>query len=158
MMNLTDLPALSTAALWAATFLIALASGLVPFVINLELYVLAVATLTQASPIAIVALATAGQMLGKLVLYQAGRGALNVKWIRRGAASRAANAFAKRPASGLTIVAVSAVTGFPPFYGVSLMAGTLRMPLVAFMTIGIIGRIVRFGVVYLAPVLFLAHR
>ena len=97
-------------------------------------------------------------MLGKFALYEAGRGALNVKWIRRGAASKAAGAFAKRPARGLTVVAVSAVTGFPPFYGVSLMAGTLRLPLAAFMTIGIIGRIIRFGVVYLAPGLFLAYR
>jgi membrane protein YqaA with SNARE-associated domain len=81
-----------------------------------------------------------------------------VKWIQRGAASKAASAFAKRPASGLTVVAVSAVTGFPPFYGVSLMAGTLRLPLVAFMTIGTIGRVIRFGAVYLIPGLFQALR
>jgi len=156
--NVPDLHTLSTAALWAVTFLTALVSGLIPFVINIELYLLAVAALTQASPVAIVGLATAGQMLAKFILYLAGRGALNVKWIQRGAASKAASAFAKRPASGLTVVAVSAVTGFPPFYGVSLMAGTLRLPLLAFMTIGTIGRVIRFGAVYLIPGLFQSLR
>jgi len=152
--SFSDLPALSTAALWAVTFLIALVSGLIPFVINIELYLLAVAALTKASPVAIVALTTAGQMLAKFILYLVGRGALNWKWIRRGAASKAAEAFAKHPASGITVVAVSAVTGFPPFYGVSLMAGTLRFPLVAFLTVGTIGRLLRFGAVYLLPSLF----
>ncbi|MCX6545262.1 MAG: hypothetical protein NTV05_12740 [Acidobacteria bacterium] len=153
-MSFADLPALGTTALWAATFLIALVSGLIPFVINIELYLLAVATLTKASPVAIVALTTAGQMLAKFILYQVGRGALKVKWIRSSATSKAADAFVKHPASGMTIVAVSAVTGFPPFYGVSLMAGTLRLPLVAFLTVGTVCRAIRFGAVYWAPSLF----
>jgi membrane protein YqaA with SNARE-associated domain len=149
-----DLPALSTAALWAATFLLALGSGLIPFVINTELYLLGVATLTDASPVAIVALATSGQMLGQFAVYQAGRGALNVGWIRRGAASRVASAFAKRPTNGLAVLALSSVTGFPPFYGVSFMAGTLRLPLAGFLLIGTVGRVLRFGAIFLVPELF----
>jgi membrane protein YqaA with SNARE-associated domain len=152
--SFSDLPALGTVALWTATFLIALVSGLIPFVLNIELYLLAVATLTKASPVAIVALTTAGQMLAKFILYQVGRGALNVKWIRRGTMSKAADAFVKHPASSMTVVAVSALTGFPPFYGVSLMAGTLRLPLVSFLTVGTVCRVIRFGAVYWAPSLF----
>jgi membrane protein YqaA with SNARE-associated domain len=72
-MTAFDPSGLSTAAPWAATFLFALGSGLVPFVFNTELYLLGVAVLTDASPVAIVALMTAGQMLGKFaVSFMAG--------------------------------------------------------------------------------------
>jgi membrane protein YqaA with SNARE-associated domain len=152
--NALDLQALSTAALWATTFLLALASGLVPFVINTELYLMSVAVLTDASPVAMVALATSGQMLGKFAVYQAGRGALNAAWIRRGASSRAATAVSGCPAKALGVLALSSVTGFPPFYAVSFMAGTLRLPLAAFLVIGTAGRVIRFAAVFLAPDLF----
>jgi len=153
-MDTANLPALGTAALLATTFLFALVSGIIPFVLNIELYLLAVATLTDASPVAIVGLATAGQSLAKLILYLVGKGALNFKWVKRGAASKAAGAFAKRPGSGLSIVAVSAVVGVPPLYGVSLIAGTLRLPLMAFMLIIVTGFLIRFGGIYLVPGLF----
>ena len=153
-MNAADLHALGTPALWVLTFVIALVSGLIPFVLNIELYVLAVAAFTNASPTAIVGLTTAGQMLAKYILYLAGQGALNVKWIKRSAMSKASEAFAHRSGSALTVVGVSSLTGIPPFYGVSLVAGTLRLPLVPFLVVGTIGRIVRFGACYLAPGLF----
>jgi membrane protein YqaA with SNARE-associated domain len=152
--DFSNLSSLGTAALCAATFAFALVSGVIPFVLNIELYLLAVAALTDASPFAIVGLATAGQTLAKVILYLVGKGALNIKWVKAGAASKAADAFAKRPGSGLGIVAVSSVVGFPPLYGVSLVAGTLRLPLVAFAVIVVAGRLIRFSGVYLAPGLF----
>jgi membrane protein YqaA with SNARE-associated domain len=148
------LPGLSTAALFAATFAFAFVSGIIPFVLNIELYLLAVAALTDASAVAIVGLATAGQTVAKVILYLVGKGALNIKWVKKSASSKAAGAFAKRPGSGLGIVALSAVVGFPPLYGVALIAGTLRLPLVAFTVLIIIGRLIRFGGVYLVPDLF----
>jgi membrane protein YqaA with SNARE-associated domain len=148
------LPSLSNTALCIATFFLALASGIIPFVFNLELYLLAVATLTDAPAVAIVGLATAGQTIAKFILYQVGKGALNVKWVKKSASSKAAGAFAKRPGSGLGIVAFSAVVGFPPLYGVSLVAGMLRLPAVAFVVLIVIGRLIRFGGIYLAPGLF----
>jgi membrane protein YqaA with SNARE-associated domain len=149
-----SLPALGTVALWSATFAFAFISGVIPFVLNIEIYLLAVATMTDASPVAIVGLATAGQSLAKLLLYLVGKGALNIKWVKRAAASKAAGAFEKRPGSGLSIVALSSLVGFPPLYGVSLVAGTLRLPLAAFTILIIVGRAIRFGAVYLAPQLF----
>lgn len=149
-----DPSGLGTAALWAVTFLLAFASGLVPFVINTELYLLGVALLTDASPVAIVALATGGQMLGKFAVYQAGRGSLRFPWIRRRAASGAAMAFAHRPAAALEVLCVSAVAGVPPFYAVSFVCGVLRLPLAAFLAIGTAGRIIRFTAVFLFPALF----
>ena len=153
-MTAIDLPAMGTAALCAVTFLLALASGLVPFVINAELYLLGVATLTDASPVAIVAMATLGQMLGKFALYQAGRGSLKIEWIRRRAASKAAAVIARRPANGLGLLGVSAITGIPPFYAVSFMCGVLRLPVAAFLSIGTAGRVIRFAAVFLFPALF----
>jgi hypothetical protein len=49
---------------------------------------------------------------------------------------------------------VSAVVGFPPLYGVALVAGALRLPAVAFTVIIFIGRLIRFGSIYLTPGLF----
>jgi membrane protein YqaA with SNARE-associated domain len=153
-MDTSYLPALSTTALFAATFTFALVSGIIPFVLNIELYLLAVAALTDASAVAIVGLATAGQTIAKVILYQVGRGALNIKWVKKSASSKAAGAFAKRPGSGLGVVAFSAVVGFPPLYAVSLVAGTLRLPVVAFTVLIVIGRLIRFGGIYLVPDLF----
>lgn len=153
-MDFANLPALSTAALWTITFAFAFVSGIIPFVLNIELYLLAVAALTDASLVPIVGLATAGQTIAKLILYFVGKGALNFTWVKKSAASKAAGAFAKRPGSGLGIVALSAVVGFPPLYGVALVAGTLRLPLAAFTVLIVIGRLIRFGGIYLAPGLF----
>jgi membrane protein YqaA with SNARE-associated domain len=150
----STLAELGPAALLAATFAFAFVSGIIPFVLNIELYLLAVAALTDASLVPIVGLATAGQTIAKLLLYLVGKGALNIKWVRKSAASKAADAFAKRPGGGLGIVAISAIVGFPPLYGVALAAGTLRLPVVAFTVIITIGRIVRFAAVFLAPELF----
>jgi hypothetical protein len=55
--DFSNLSALSTAALWTATFAFAFVSGVVPFVLNVELYLLAVAVLTDASLLPIVGLA-----------------------------------------------------------------------------------------------------
>jgi membrane protein YqaA with SNARE-associated domain len=152
--NPLDPQSLSTTALLVATFLLSFGSGIIPFIFNLELYLLAVAMLTDASPVAIVGLATAGQTIAKVILYLVGRGALNFKWVKRGAASKAIGAFEKRPGSGLGIVAFSAVVGFPPLYAVSLVAGTLRLPQTTFTIIIIVGRLIRFGGIYLTPQLF----
>ena len=153
-MDTSQLPALSTTALYAATFGLALLSGIIPFVFNIELYLLAVAALTGAPAAAIVGLATAGQTIAKFILYLVGRGALNIRWVKKSASSKAAGAFAKRPNSGLGIVAFSAVVGFPPLYAVSLVAGTLRLPAVAFTAVIVVGRLIRFGGIYLVPDLF----
>lgn len=153
-MDYSNLSSLGTVALYAATFGFAFLSGVIPFVLNIELYLLAVAALTDAPAAAIVGLATAGQTAAKLVLYLVGKGALNIRWVKKSASSKAAGAFAKRPGGGLGVVAVSSVIGFPPLYAVSLLAGTLRLPLAAFTVVIIVGRAIRFGAVYLVPGLF----
>jgi membrane protein YqaA with SNARE-associated domain len=145
---------LSTLALYAATFLMGLVSGTIPFVINLEIYLLGVAALSKAPAPAIVGLAAAGQMLAAYLLYLAGRGVLGAKFVRWKRREAAVKAFEKYRAHSLALVAVSSITGIPPFYGVSLAAGTVRFPLARFLIVGVIGRVVRFTLVYLAPAWF----
>lgn len=146
-----DPQSLTGPALYAATFVVGIVAGLIPFVINVELYLVAVAALTNASPVAMVGLMTLGQMIAKFLLYLAGKGALNLRFIRRERMERAAAAFDKYRGHTLGVVAFSAVTGFPPFYAVSLLAGAARLPAASFLVVGTVGRIIRFGAVYAAP-------
>jgi membrane protein YqaA with SNARE-associated domain len=148
---LPDLHHLTLPALYAATFLTALASGLIPFVLNLEIYLVAVATLSRAPAPAIVGLAVAGQMLAKFILYMTGKGVIRFRFVRQAKRDAAARTFEKYRNHSLALVAFSSVTGFPPFYGISLLAGAVHLPLASFLIVGTIGRIVRFTVVYLAP-------
>ena len=46
------------------------------------------------------------------------------------------------------------MTGVPPFYAVSFMAGALRLSAAAFLAIGTTGRVIRFTAVFLFPELF----
>lgn len=153
-MDFSGLAAYSTAAIWAATFAFAFVSGIIPFVLNIEVFLLAVAAFTDASLGPVVGLAAAGQTLAKYILYLVGRGSLNIKWVKKAAASKAADAFARRPRGSLSVVASSALVGVPPIYAVALMAGTLRLPQVAFLVVLFIGLLIRFGAIYLVPGLF----
>ncbi len=149
-----DLASMGTVVLYTVSFLMAVVSGLIPFVINIEAYLIAVAVIAHASPAPMVGVVTAGQMGAKLILYLTGMGALNLKFIKREKMEKAAAAFDKHRAHSMSVVAFSSLTGLPPFYAVSLFAGALRLPLAQFMVVGTIGRIIRFGAVYLAPGLF----
>ena len=50
---------------------------------------------------------------------------------------------------------LSSVVGFPPFYLITALCGTLRMPLQHFVLLGTTGRAIRFAVLLLLPQLFL---
>lgn len=149
-----ELSSLTTPVLYAISFLMAVVSGLIPFVINIEAYLIAVAALAHASPVPMVGTVTAGQMTAKLILYLTGMGALNLRFVRREKMAKAAAAFEKHRAHSMGVVGFSALVGLPPFYAVSLLAGALRLPLFQFMIVGTMGRVIRFGAVYLAPGLF----
>ncbi len=138
-------------AVYLATFVMAFASGIVPFVINTELCLAAVAVTTHAPAPVVVAVAATGQMLAKYTLYLAGRGTVSFKWVRQERRAKAEAAFERHRRHALALVGVSAVTGIPPFYGVSLVAGAVRLHALSFVAIGTVGRLVRFTVVYLAP-------
>lgn len=144
-------PFATPAGTYLTTLLVSLASGLIPF-INIEAYLVAVAALTPAAGWPVVLITTCGQMMAKYVLYQGGRHGLRPRAGRfKGRLERAEQAFRTHPTGPFAVVAVSAVTGVPPFYGVSVMAGALRLPLARFMIVATPGRLFRFAVVFFAP-------
>jgi membrane protein YqaA with SNARE-associated domain len=131
---------------------VGIVSGLVPFV-NIEVYIVGMATLTQAPPLAIILSTTLGQMIAKAILYQVGRGALDLPWLLRAKEKvhKASESLHRHEKGADAVVLLSAITGVPPFYGVSIAAGMLEMSFFSFMAIGTFGRILRFAAVFYLP-------
>ena len=91
-------------------------------------------------------------MTAKSVMYLAGRGVLSLPF---GKQQERMDAAAKK-LQGSKIgpggfVLVSAFTGLPPFYIVSILSGTLRIPFLVFFGPGTIGRLARFAIMVLFP-------
>jgi len=143
------------------TFGFCLLSSVLPF-LSAELYLLAASALVPPSVAPFLILAAAiGQMLGKSVLYFAGRGALELRPGRLrsmvdSVRQRYEQKGAAAPALGATMVLASAGTGVPPFFVVTVACGMFRVPYPTFLVLGMIGISARFSVVVLAPQLFKA--
>ena len=131
----------------AACFALTVMSAVAPW-INAEIVLLSFTT-AAASPAmtaALVLVATAGQMTGKMALYAAGyRGS-------RAPSERMARILGTwrprceaNPWRADWLVLVSSTIGIPPFIATSLLAGALRMRITRFVVAGSIGRLVRFG-------------
>jgi membrane protein DedA with SNARE-associated domain len=124
---------------------------LVPLV-NIEAYLLGVATLTRSQGWPVVLITTLGQMIAKVILYHGGRHGLRPMAGRFGGKlEKAESAFRRHPAGPDLVVFASAVTGLPPFYGVSVIAGMMRIPLARFLLISTPARFLRFALVFFAP-------
>lgn len=142
------------------SFGVGLLSGLVPAV-NTEAYLLMVATLAPHQVIApVVVFVTAGQMLAKGLLYLAGSGAVSSRFLaaRAGRLAGLGQRLARMRASTSAVVFSSAVTGIPPFYVVSVAAGSLHWSLARFLLVGGSGRLLRFAAVVALPGLLEAVR
>jgi membrane protein YqaA with SNARE-associated domain len=150
-LNATSL--INTWGLPAATYIYCLASGLLPFV-NAEafLVIISSAFLTKSQLLMVTAIASLGQMTAKCIMYSVTRASF--KRPPQKYEDRLARARAKldgwRYGSGFFIF-VSASTGFPPLYVVSILAGMLKMNFVTFLVFGLVGRFIRFGITLLFP-------
>jgi membrane protein YqaA with SNARE-associated domain len=128
-------------------------SGLVPL-LNTEAYLLAVsAWAPREALLPAVVLTTLGQMLAKALLYLAGsRGASPRLLGRRGARLGQLKARLERARTGAAaLVFASATTGVPPFYLVSVAAGSLGWSLARFLLVGGSGRLLRFAAIVAVP-------
>jgi membrane protein YqaA with SNARE-associated domain len=137
----------------ASCFPFFMVSALVPWV-NGEILMLGYAALAP-SPVylaGIAILATAGQMAGKCILYWAGRGVIPIK---KGRVAEVVNAwkgrFERSSKKTWGLVFVSAASGFPPFYVMSILVGAFRLRFPLFVAIGSCGRFVHFGTIALIP-------
>lgn len=139
--------------IYAATIIVGVLSGLVP-VVNGELFMLGAIELLAdddlPGALAIALLMAIGQMIAKVVLYQAARKATDAGTGRIARKLKEARVrVAKWRNKPLTILVLSAVLGLPPFYLVTLAAGILEIRFATFLWIGLLGRVVRFVVLAL---------
>ena len=136
----------------AGCFALTVVSAVVPWV-NAELVLLSFTTTTSSPGMmaALVVVATAGQMTGKLALYAAG-------WRSAGSPSariaRVLDTWRPRceanPWRADWLVLISSTIGIPPFIATSLLAGALRMRIARFLVAGGTGRLIRFGALAMA--------
>ena len=126
--------------------------ALIPFV-NTELYLIAAAAMApRALWVPLVVSGTVGAMVGKVVLYHAGRGVVHLpgERVQRGVEAMRTRLEA-RPTVGKLLYAASATAGIPPYYVVTVAAGAMRMNFTFFLVVGFVGRLLRFSVVVLLP-------
>ena len=138
-----------TIGIYGATLVVAIASGFIPL-INIEIYLIAVCLLTRSLPLAILlgVIAAAGQMVAKVGIYKASRAGTNLsKPDPKGKLARAREVMARWKDKPHLLTFVSASTGIPPFFIVSIVAGVLELPFIAFLAVGLLGRTIRFVVV-----------
>lgn len=122
-------------------------SAIVPWV-NAEVIVLSLPAVARSTPalVALVGVATLGQMAGKSVVYWAAR-----RGVRAPSASMQARLdgwrvrLEHRRFALPALVFVSSVVGMPPFYLITLLAGALGMNFPLYLAAGTAGRLVRFG-------------
>ena len=121
-------------------------SGVIPLV-NAELVVVGAAAALPAVGVPLVAaVSTVGQMSTKTTLFALARWApAKLPDRARAVVGRAAASVERRGGAMSSVVFASAAIGVPPFYGVSLASGALRMPMARFVLVGGLGRFLRFG-------------
>ena len=139
-----------SAALFFAALSGALVSSLVPFV-NAELLLLGLALGAPAAAPLLAVVVAVGQMAGKSALFFGGsrlsQSALESRlerWRLRRLGGRGA----------APLVGLSAFTGLPPFYLLSVAAPALGIRFRTFLVMGLAGRLLRFGGLVLLPELF----
>jgi membrane protein YqaA with SNARE-associated domain len=138
--------------LTASTFVVSFVSGFVP-VVSLELYLVSVAAIAGSGHfLPIVASATIGQVLAKLIFYLAARGVIRLPVKESTAKLESWRVrFESHPLGEDAALFLSAFLGFPPYYLVCILAGTLHLSLVRFLATGLVGRGLRFALVYAFP-------
>ncbi|HEY4179160.1 MAG TPA: hypothetical protein VGM90_20090 [Kofleriaceae bacterium] len=145
----------ATIGIYGATFIIAIISGFVPLV-NAEIYLAAVAISTKSIPLAIVLgmITALGQMVAKVGIYKAAQKGANLKkYEENGKLEKARRLMAKWKDKPHVLTFISASTGIPPFFIVSLVGGLLELPFAAFMAVGFVGRSIRFVTVAIIAVM-----
>jgi membrane protein YqaA with SNARE-associated domain len=142
---------------FGSMFSAAVVSAFLPAV-NAEIILLgASAALAPRYAVFLVLAATMGQMVGKSSMFYGARG---VKFFQRGRIKQQIDAIDERMTRRHGTVGwfmfVSATTGLPPFYMVSIASGLTGVSFFRFLIAGFAGRFVRFSVVVMFPQLIKA--
>lgn len=139
------------AAYWVlASFVVSALGGVLP-IFNVEVWLVGMAATCPAAFVPVVLAASLGQMAAKALLYRTGRAALPALKRRRPGVEDAIRRLAGHGARSSSLVFASAFAGVPPFYLVSLAAGVAGFPFLRFLALGLVGRLLRFMLVFLLP-------
>jgi len=138
--------------LYLATFLFCMVGGFIP-IFNSEAFLLTISAISPLSVIIpVILLASAGQIVAKAVMFFAGRGVINLSVEKyKAKLEKVKQKFEKWQKTTNLFIFISASTGVPAFYLVSLLAGSLKLEFWKFCVIGFLGILVRFLVIFLFP-------
>jgi len=128
-------------------------SAIIP-VFNMEAFIAVAYAQSSHHPLMLSFVGSLGQNSGKLVWFYICRGALDIPWLkkrmetpRRQAQYEKWSAYVQgRPVMSAVLTFVSAAVGFPPFFAMAMIAGTLRMNAAVFFLAGLVGRTLFFWV------------
>jgi membrane protein YqaA with SNARE-associated domain len=140
--------------IYAGAFAVAAVSSVVP-IVAIEVFLVGLAlalALPPAALAAIVLLAAAGQVTGKLPIYYAARGAAGLAGPHRARLERLRAWVARYPSKTL-VLASSAILGLPPFSLAATAAGALAIPVGTFCAVVFVGRALRFALLVAAAAL-----
>ena len=143
----------SLAGIYLSCFGLSVVSALVPWV-NGEILLLSfTATASSFSDTAsLVFAAAAGQMIGKCVLYWTARQGLSTRSrFIRGSMKSWIERLQSSALNRQWLIFLSSTVGIPPFYVISILAGTLRLHFGGFLGAGMCGRLVRFSLLAAVP-------
>ena len=146
---------ISNYGLYTGTYIICVISGFIP-VVNAEIILIVLSSvLTKSSVLPVLLLATTGQMTAKAVLYFSGMGVVKLPLKRYENKINDAIAKMQKWESKVDLfIFVSAFTGFPPFFIITIVAGIMRHNFFRFFISGFTGRFLRFGLLMLFPQFF----
>jgi membrane protein YqaA with SNARE-associated domain len=144
--------------LWLTTFAIGIASALIPF-LPIEVYIVGAAA-SERETWAAISLGIAagiGATIGKIIWYEVARRGVESRWVqKRLSKPKSRAAYEKwsarmqgRPWYAGAIMFASSLTGLPPLLVMAAVAGALRMPMWVFVPTVLVGRCVRFSLLFL---------
>lgn len=123
-------------------------SSILP-IISIEVFLVAVALAappTLPGAVALVSLATLGQVLGKLPIYASTRAVAALPGRHQRLVERMRSWVARFGNRPLALIGTSALLGLPPFSLASTAAGALAIPVRAFCAVIAAGRAARFAI------------
>ena len=141
--------------IYPGALLISIASGFVPF-LNSELFLVGlVLSPAHVDVVPVAGLAAIGQMIAKAIMYFSGRGIFNVSFRKyQDKVDKMMEKIKDWENRIGPILFLSAVTGFPPFYVLTVALGAGKYRFWLFLLIGLAGRFLRFLLLLLFPQYF----
>ena len=138
--------------IYAGTYIVCFISGFFPLV-NAELFLVLISiNITKAECIPIFILAALGQMTAKLLMFLGGKGVIRLSKKKFEDKINGIVLKMKKWEKKIDIfIFLSAFTGIPPFFVVSIVAGMGQTNILRFFISGLLGRTLRFALVIYFP-------